>query len=100
MLLQRCEAKIHRKEKVASTGDRTLNIEGCLSPNSGQLERCLFTKDKYTCIPFIPSYNNIVRWYEWDLRVLVFYYMAIIMTLWIGNGAVLKRSSQWQLKQL
>ena len=21
--------------------------------------------------------------------------MAIIMTLWIGNGAVLKRSSQW-----
>ena len=25
--------------------------------------------------------------------------MAIIMTLWIGNGAVLKSSSQWQLKQ-
>ena len=25
--------------------------------------------------------------------------MAIIMTLWIGNGAVLKRSSQWQLKE-
>ena len=24
--------------------------------------------------------------------------MAIIMNLWIGNGAVLKRSSQWQLK--
>ena len=24
--------------------------------------------------------------------------MAIIMTLWIGNGAVLKGSSQWQLK--
>ena len=24
--------------------------------------------------------------------------MAIIMTLWIGNGAVLKSSSQWQLK--
>ena len=23
--------------------------------------------------------------------------MAIIMTLWIGNGAALKRSSQWQL---
>ena len=23
--------------------------------------------------------------------------MAIIMTLWIGNGAVLKSSSQWQL---
>ena len=24
--------------------------------------------------------------------------MATIMTLWIGNGAVLKSSSQWQLK--
>ena len=25
--------------------------------------------------------------------------MVIIMTLWIGNGAVLKSSSQWQLKE-
>ena len=25
--------------------------------------------------------------------------MEIIMTLWIGNGAVLKSSSQWQLKE-
>ena len=25
--------------------------------------------------------------------------MAIIMTLWIVNGAVLKSSSQWQLKE-
>ena len=25
--------------------------------------------------------------------------MAIIMTLWTGNGAVLKSSSQWQLKE-
>ena len=25
--------------------------------------------------------------------------MAIIMTLWIGHGAVLKSSSQWQLKK-
>ena len=25
--------------------------------------------------------------------------MAIIMTLWIGNCAVLKSSSQWQLKE-
>ena len=25
--------------------------------------------------------------------------MAIIMTLWIGNGAVLESSSQWQLKE-
>ena len=25
--------------------------------------------------------------------------MAIIMTLWIGNGAVLKSSSQWQLNE-
>ena len=25
--------------------------------------------------------------------------MVIIMTLWIGNGAVLKNSSQWQLKE-
>ena len=25
--------------------------------------------------------------------------MAFIMTLWIGNGAVLKISSQWQLKE-
>ena len=25
--------------------------------------------------------------------------MAFIMTLWIGNGAVLKCSSQWQLKE-
>ena len=25
--------------------------------------------------------------------------MAIIMTLWIGNGAVLKSSSLWQLKE-
>ena len=25
--------------------------------------------------------------------------MAIIMLLWIGNGAVLKSSSQWQLKE-
>ena len=25
--------------------------------------------------------------------------MAIIMTLWIGNGAVLKSASQWQLKE-
>ena len=25
--------------------------------------------------------------------------MAIIMTFWIGNGAFLKNSSQWQLKQ-
>ena len=24
--------------------------------------------------------------------------MAIIMTLWIGNGVVLKSSNQWQLK--
>ena len=24
--------------------------------------------------------------------------MAIIMTLWIGNGAVLKNCNQWQLK--
>ena len=26
--------------------------------------------------------------------------MMIIMTLWIGNGAVLKSSSRWQLKEL
>ena len=26
--------------------------------------------------------------------------MAIIMTLWIGNGAVLKSFNQWQLKEL
>ena len=26
--------------------------------------------------------------------------MAIIMTLWIGNRAVLKSSSQWQLKKI
>ena len=25
--------------------------------------------------------------------------MAFIMTLWIGNGAVLKSSSQWHLKE-
>ena len=25
--------------------------------------------------------------------------MAIIITLWIGNGAVLKSSSKWQLKE-
>ena len=25
--------------------------------------------------------------------------MAFIMTLWIGNGAVLKSSSPWQLKE-
>ena len=25
--------------------------------------------------------------------------MVIIMTLWIGNGAVLKSSSQWQLNE-
>ena len=25
--------------------------------------------------------------------------MVIIMTLWIGNGAVLKSSSPWQLKE-
>ena len=25
--------------------------------------------------------------------------MAIIMTLWIGNGADLNSSSQWQLKE-
>ena len=25
--------------------------------------------------------------------------MAIIMTLWIGNGAVLNSSSPWQLKE-
>ena len=25
--------------------------------------------------------------------------MVIIMTLWIGNGKVLKSSSQWQLKE-
>ena len=25
--------------------------------------------------------------------------MAIIMTLWIGNGAVLKSFSQWQVKE-
>ena len=25
--------------------------------------------------------------------------MAIIMTLWIGNGAVLKSSSQWRYKE-
>ena len=25
--------------------------------------------------------------------------MAIIMTLWIGNGAALKGSSQWQLNE-
>ena len=25
--------------------------------------------------------------------------MAFIMTLWIGNGAVLKSYSQWQLKE-
>ena len=25
--------------------------------------------------------------------------MVIFMTLWIGNGAVLKSSSQWQLKE-
>ena len=25
--------------------------------------------------------------------------MAFIMTLWIGNGAVLESSSQWQLKE-
>ena len=25
--------------------------------------------------------------------------MVIIMTLWISNGAVLKSSSQWQLKE-
>ena len=25
--------------------------------------------------------------------------MEITMTLWIGNGAVLKSSSQWQLKE-
>ena len=26
--------------------------------------------------------------------------MVIIMTLWEGNGAVLKSSSQWQLKEV
>ena len=26
--------------------------------------------------------------------------MVIVMTLWIGNGAVLKSSSQWQLKKV
>ena len=26
--------------------------------------------------------------------------MVIIMTLWIGNDAVLKSSSQWQLKEV
>ena len=26
--------------------------------------------------------------------------MSFIMTLWIGNGAVLKSSSQWQLKEI
>ena len=26
--------------------------------------------------------------------------MAFIMTLWIANGAVLKSSSQWQLKAI
>ena len=26
--------------------------------------------------------------------------MAIIMTLWIGNDAVLKSSSQWQLNKI
>ena len=26
--------------------------------------------------------------------------MVIIMTLWIGNGAFLKSSSQWQLKEV
>ena len=26
--------------------------------------------------------------------------MVIVMTLWIGNGAVLKSSSQWQLKEV
>ena len=25
--------------------------------------------------------------------------MAFTMTLWIGNGAVLKSNSQWQLKE-
>ena len=25
--------------------------------------------------------------------------MALVMTLWIGNGAVLKSSSKWQLKE-
>ena len=25
--------------------------------------------------------------------------MAIIMTLWVGNGAVLKSSSKWQLNE-
>ena len=25
--------------------------------------------------------------------------MAIIITLWIGNSAILKGSSQWQLKE-
>ena len=25
--------------------------------------------------------------------------MTFILTLWIGNGAVLKSSSQWQLKE-
>ena len=28
------------------------------------------------------------------------YNMAIIMTLWIDNGAVLKSSSRWQLKEI
>ena len=26
--------------------------------------------------------------------------MGFFMTLWIGNGAILKNSSQWQLKEL
>ena len=26
--------------------------------------------------------------------------MAIVMTLWTGNGTVLKSSSEWQLKEI
>ena len=57
---------------AANTGIHFVLI---LKPNSGHQERCLFTK--YKKIPFIPYYN-----------------MAFIMTLWIGNGAVLKSSGQ------
>ena len=38
--------------------------------------------------------------FVYKIQVNPIHTMAIIMTLWIGNGAVLKHSSQWQLREI
>ena len=47
-------------------------------------------------VPIAPNYKGVCL--QNTSKPHSYHLMVIVMTLWIGNSAVLKSSSQWQLK--